>query len=159
MDSNIVKDNYSLNSNITLTTSTVSAPNILGELACDINTDDIAVCTGNNTWQTITAIDDCNSNVLSTSNGFEDFHEAIEKLETKRIEIGKVTRVGNKIIVEWEDNTTTTYEGALSEYLSDKELLYRAFSQKLFSNDSGKLKSSMEAALSKLIREEEEISW
>ena len=71
----------------------------------------------------------------------------------------KVIRSGNKIIVEWKDNTTTTYEGAPSEYLSDDELLYRAFSQRLFSNDKGKLKSSMELALSKLIREEEEISW
>lgn len=73
--------------------------------------------------------------------------------------MNKVTRTGNKIVVEWKDNTTTTYEGAPSEYLSDKELLYRAFSQKLFSNDSGKLKSSMELALSKLVREEEEVSW
>lgn len=155
MDSNIVKDNYSLNSNITLITSTVSAPNILGEP----NTSDIAICTGDNIWQSITTIDDYNSNVLSTLNAFEDFHKAIEKLETKRIEIDKVTRVGNKIVVEWEDNTTTTYEGAPSEYLSDKDLLYRAFAKRLFSNDSGKLKSSMETALSKLIREEEEISW
>lgn len=138
---------YSLNPNITLANSTVSAPNILSGPTYDANIGDIAVCIGDNVWQSITSI------------AFEDFHEATEKLETKRIEIGKVTRVGNKIIVEWEDNTTTTYEGAPSEYLSDKELLYRAFSQKLFSNDSGKLKSSMEAALSKLIREEEEISW
>lgn len=157
MDSNIVKDNYSLNSNITLTTNT--APNILGRLTYDTNTSDIAICTGDNIWQSITTIDDYNSNVLSTSNAFEDFHEAIEKLETKRIEIGKVTRAGNKIVVEWEDNTTTTYEGALSEYLSDKELLYRAFAKRLFSNDSGKLKSSIDTALSKLIREEGEISW
>lgn len=159
MNSNIVKDNYSLNSNITLTTGTVSAPNILGELTCDINTGDIAVCTGDNIWQTITTIDTYSSTALSTSNAFEDFHEAIEKLETKRIEIDKVTRAGNKIVVEWEDNTTTTYEGALSEYLSDKELLYRAFAKRLFSNDSGKLKSSIDTALSKLIREEGEISW
>lgn len=150
---------YSFNPNITLTTDTISIPNIQGELTYDTNTGDITICTGDNIWQSITTIDDYNSNVLSTSNAFEDFHEAIEKLETKRIEIGKVTRVGNKIIVEWKDNTTTTYEGAPSEYLSDKELLYRAFSQKLFSNDSGKLKSSMETALFKLIREEEEISW
>jgi hypothetical protein len=50
MNSNIVKDNYSLNSNITLTTGTVSAPNILGGLTCDTNTGDIAVCIGDNTW-------------------------------------------------------------------------------------------------------------
>ena len=48
--------------------------------------------------------------------------------------------------------------GAPSEYLSDDELLYRAFSQKLFSNDNGKLKLSMELARSKLVREEEEVS-
>lgn len=148
-----------MDSNITFTTNTVSAPDTLGNLTFNSDTGDIAVCTGDNIWQTITSIDTYSSATLSISNAFEDFHEAIEKLETKRIEIGKVTRVGNKIIVEWEDNTTTTYEGALSEYLSDKELLYRAFSQKLFSNDSGKLKSSMETALFKLIREEEEISW
>ena len=70
-----------------------------------------------------------------------------------------VTRTGNKIIIKWKDNTTTTYEGAPSEYLSDDELLYRAFSQRLFSNDNGKLKLSMELAHSKLIREEEEVSW
>lgn len=73
--------------------------------------------------------------------------------------MNKVTRTGNKIVVEWKDNTTTTYEGAPSEYLSDEELLYRAFAKRLFSNDNGKLKSSMELALSKLIREEEEVSW
>lgn len=150
---------HSLNPNITLTTNTVSAPNILGGLTYDTNTGDIAVCTGDNTWQTITSIDTYSSTALSTSNAFEDFHEAIEKLETKRINIGKVTRTGNKIVVEWEDNTATTYEGAPSEYLSDEELLYRAFSQKLFSNDNGKLKFSMELALSKLVREEEEVSW
>lgn len=150
---------YSLNSNITFTTSTVSAPNILGGLTYDTNTGDIAVCTGDNTWQSISTIDNYSSIAVATSSTYEELQAAIEKLETERIEIGKVTRVGNKIIVEWKDNTTTTYEGAPSEYLSDKDLLYRAFSQKLFSNDSGKLKSSMEAALSKLIREEEEISW
>lgn len=159
MSSNIIKDNYSLNSNITLTTDTVSAPNVLGGLTFDSGTGDIAVCTGDNTWQTITSIDTYGSTKLSTSSTFEDFQTAIERLETKQFEMDKVTRAGNKIIVEWKDNTTTTYEGAPSEYLSDKELLYRAFSQKLFSNDSGKLKSSMELALSKLIREEEEVSW
>lgn len=159
MNSNIVKDNYSLNSNIALTTSTISAPNILGGLTFDSNTGDIAVCTGDNTWQTITSIDTYSSTALSTSNAFEDFQAAIERLETKQFEMNKVTRTGNKIVVEWKDNTTTTYEGAPSEYLSNEELLYRAFSQKLFSNDNGKLKSSMELALSKLVREEEEVSW
>lgn len=159
MNSNIVKDNYSLNSNIALTTSTISAPNILGGLTFDSNTGDIAVCTGDNTWQTITSIDTYSSTALSTSNAFEDFQAAIERLETKQFEMNKVTRTGNKIVVEWKDNTTTTYEGAPSEYLSDEELLYRAFAKRLFSNDNGKLKSSMELALSKLIREEEEVSW
>lgn len=159
MNSNIIKDNYSLNSNIALTTGTISAPNILGGLTFDSNTGDIAVCTGDNIWQTITSIDTYGSTALSTSNAFEDFQTAIEKLGTNEVEIDTVTRTGNKIIIKWKDNTTTTYEGAPSEYLSDDELLYRAFSQRLFSNDKGKLKSSMELALSKLIREEEEVSW
>ena len=148
-----------MNSNITFTTETVSAPNTLGDLTLDSDTGDLQMYTGNNTWQTISTIDNYSSIAVSTSNAFEDFHEAIEKLGTKQVEIDKVTRTGNKIIIKWKDNTTTTYEGAPSEYLSDDELLYRAFSQRLFSNDNGKLKSSMELALSKLIREEEEVSW
>ena len=148
-----------MNSNITFTTKTVSAPNILGGLTFDSNTGDIAVCTGNNTWQTISTIDNYSSIAVSSSNSFEELQGAIEKLGTNEVEIDTVTRTGNKIIIKWKDNTTTTYEGAPSEYLSDEELLYRAFFQKLFSNDNGKLKLSMELAHSKLIREEEEVSW
>lgn len=159
MNSNIVKDNYSLNSNITLATSTVSALNVFSGLTYDANIGDIAVCTGDNTQQTITTIDNYGSIAASTSSTFEELQAAIEKLGTTQAEIDTVTRTGNKIIIKWKDNTTTTYEGARSEYLSDDELLYRAFSQRLFSNDNGKLKLSMELALSKLIREEEEISW
>lgn len=147
-----------MDSNIT-TTNTVSTPSILGSLTFNSNTGDLSVCTGNNTWQTISTIDNYSSIALSSSNSFEELQAAIEKLGTNEVEIDKVTRTGNKIIIKWKDNTTTTYEGAPSEYLSDDELLYRAFSQKLFSNDNGKLKSSMELALSKLIREEEEVSW
>lgn len=148
-----------MSSNITFTTNTISAPNVLRDLTFNSNTGDISICTGNNTWQTINTIDNYSSIAAATSSTFDELQAAIEKLGTNEIEIDKVTRTGNKIIIEWKDNTTTTYEGAPSEYLSDEELLYRAFSQKLFSNDSGKLKSSMELALSKLIREEEEISW
>lgn len=147
-----------MDSNIT-TTNTVSTPSVLGSLTFNSNTGDLSVCTGNNTWQTISTIDNYSSIALSSSNSFEELQAAIEKLGTNEVEIDKVTRTGNKIIIKWKDNTTTTYEGAPSEYLSDDELLYRAFSQKLFSNDNGKLKSSMELALSKLIREEEEVSW
>lgn len=148
-----------MNSNITLTTSTVQTPSVLGELTYNSSTGDIAMCTGDNTWQTITTIDNYASTALSTSSTFEELQAAIEKLGTTQVEIDTVTRTGNKIIIKWKDNTTTTYEGAPSEYLSDDELLYRAFSQKLFSNDNGKLKLSMELALSKLVREEEEVSW
>ena len=148
-----------MNSNITFTTNTVSAPNTLGDLTFDSDTGDISICTGNNTWQTISTIDNYGSIAASTSSTFEELQAAIEKLGTTQVEIYEVTRTGNKIIIKWKDNTTTTYEGARSEYLSDDELLYRAFSQRLFSNDNGKLKLSMETALSKLIREEEEISW
>ena len=148
-----------MNSNITFTTNTVSAPNTLGELTIDSDKGDISICTGNNTWQTISTIDNYGSITASTSSTFEELQAAIEKLGTTQVEIYEVTRTGNKIIIKWKDNTTTTYEGSRSEYLSDDELLYRAFSQRLFSNDNGKLKLSMETALSKLIREEEEISW
>lgn len=148
-----------MNSNITFTTNTVSAPNTLGDLTFDSDTGDISICTGENTWQTISTIDNYSSIAVSTSSTFEELQAAIEKLGTTQVEIDEVTRTGNKIIIKWKDNTTTTYEGTRSEYLSDDELLYRAFSQRLFSNDNGKLKLSMELALSKLIREEEEISW
>ena len=148
-----------MNSNITFTTNTVSAPNTLEDLTFDSDTGDISICTGDNTWQTISTIDNYGSTALSTSSTFEELQEAIEKLGTKQVEIDEVTRTGNKIIIKWKDNTTTTYEGSRSEYLSDDELLYRAFSQRLFSNDNGRLKLSMELARSKLIREEEEISW
>lgn len=148
-----------MNSNITFTTNTVSAPNTLGDLTFDSDTGDISICTGENTWQTISTIDNYSSIAVSTSSTFEELQAAIEKLGTTQVEIDEVTRTGNKIIIKWKDNTTTTYEGTRSEYLSDDELLYRAFSQRLFSNDNGKLKLSMETALSKLIREEEEISW
>lgn len=148
-----------MNSNITFTTKTVSAPNTLGDLTLDSDTGDLQMYTGNNTWQTISTIDNYSSIGFATSSTYEELQAAIEKLGTNEVEIDKVTRTGNKIIIKWKDNTTTTYEGAPSEYLSDDELLYRAFSQKLFSNDNGKLKSSMELALSKLIREEEEVSW
>lgn len=148
-----------MDSNITFTTKTVLAPNTLGDLTLDSDTGDLSVCTGNNTWQTISTIDKYSSTAVASSSTFEEFQAAIEKLGTNEVEIDKVTRTGNKIIVKWKDNTTTTYEGAPSEYLSDDELLYRAFSQRLFSNDNGKLKLSMELALSKLIREEEEVSW
>lgn len=148
-----------MDSNITFTTNTVSAPDTLGNLTFDSNTGVLSVCTGNNTWQTISTIDNYSSTALATSSTFEELQAAIEKLGTNEVEIDKVTRTGNKIIIKWKDNTTTTYEGAPSEYLSDDELLYRAFSQRLFSNDNGKLKSSMELAHSKLVREEEEVSW
>lgn len=148
-----------MDSNITFTTNTISTPSVVGDLTYNSNTGDISVCTGNNTWQTISTIDNYSSIKAYSSSTFEEFQAAIEKLGTNEVEIDKVTRTGNKIIIKWKDNTTTTYEGAPSEYLSDEELLYRAFSQKLFSNDSGKLKSSMELALSKLVREEEEVSW
>lgn len=148
-----------MDSNITLTTSTVSTPSVLGELTFNSSTGDLSVCTGNNTWQTISTIDNYSSTALATSSTFEELQAAIEKLGTNEVEIDKVTRTGNKIIIKWKDNTTTTYEGAPSEYLSDDELLYRAFSQRLFANDNGKLKLSMELALSKLVREEEEVSW
>lgn len=148
-----------MNSNITFTTKTVSAPNTLGDLTLDNDTGDLQMYTGNNTWQTISTIDNYSSIAASISSTFEELQAAIEKLGTTQVEIDEVTRTGNKIIIKWKDNTTTTYEGARSEYLSDDELLYRAFSQRLFSNDNGKLKLSMELALSKLIREEEEISW
>ena len=39
-----------MNSNITFTTKTVSAPNTLGDLTFNNDTGDIAICTGNNTW-------------------------------------------------------------------------------------------------------------
>ena len=148
-----------MNSNITFTTKTVSAPNTLGDLTLDSDTGDLQMYTGNNTWQTISTIDNYSSIAVATSSTYEELQAAIEKLGTNEVEIDTVTRTGNKIIIKWKDNTTTTYEGAPSEYLSDDELLYRAFSQRLFSNDKGKLKSSMELALSKLIREEEEVSW
>ena len=148
-----------MNSNITFTTNTFSAPNTLGELTIDSDTGNIMAHTENNIWQTISTIDSYGSIAASTSSTFEELQEAIEKLGTKQVEIDTVIRTGNKIIIKWKDNTTTTYESARSEYLSDDELLYRAFSQRLFSNDNGKLKLSMELALSKLIREEEEISW
>lgn len=148
-----------MDSNITLTTNTVPTPSVLGELTFNSSTGDIAMYTGDNTWQTISTIDNYSSIAVATSSTYEELQAAIEKLGTNEVEIDKVTRTGNKIIINWKDNTTTTYEGAPSEYLSDEELLYRAFSQKLFSNDNGKLKSSMELALSKLIREEEEVSW
>ena len=148
-----------MNSNITFTTKTVSAPNTLGDLTLDSDTGDLQMYTGNNTWQTISTIDNYSSIAVATSSTYEELQAAIEKLGTNEVEIDTVTRTGNKIIIKWKDNTTTTYEGAPSEYLSDDELLYRAFSQKLFSNDNGKLKSSMELALSKLVREEEEVSW
>ena len=148
-----------MNSNITFTTKTVSAPNTLGDLTLDSDTGDLQMYTGNNTWQTISTIDNYSSIGVATSSTYEELQAAIEKLGTNEVEIDIVTRTGNKIIIKWKDNTTTTYEGAPSEYLSDDELLYRAFSQRLFSNDKGKLKSSMELALSKLIREEEEVSW
>lgn len=148
-----------MNSNITFTTKTVSAPNTLGDLALDSDTGDLQMYTGNNTWQTIGTIDNYSSIAVATSSTYEELQAAIEKLGTNKVEIDTVTRTGNKIIIKWKDNTTTTYEGAPSEYLSDDELLYRAFSQRLFSNDKGKLKSSMELAHSKLVREEEEVSW
>ena len=148
-----------MNSNITFTTNTVPTANALGDLTFNSDTGNISICTGDNTWQTISAIDNYSSIAVSTSSTFEELQAAIEKLGTTQVEIDEVTRTGNKIIIKWKDNTTTTYEGTRSEYLSDDELLYRAFSQRLFSNDNGKLKSSMELALSKLIREEEEISW
>ena len=148
-----------MNSNITFTTKTVSAPNTLGDLTLDSDTGDLQMYTGNNTWQTISTIDNYSSIAVSTSSTYEELQAAIEKLGTNEVEIDTVTRTGNKIIIKWKDNTTTTYEGAPSEYLSDDELLYRAFSQRLFSNDKGKLKSSMELAHSKLVREEEEVSW
>ena len=148
-----------MNSNITFTTKTVSAPNTLGDLTLDSDTGDLQMYTGNNTWQTISTIDNYSSIAVATSSTYEELQAAIEKLGTNEVEIDTVTRTGNKIIIKWKDNTTTTYEGAPNEYLSDDELLYRAFSQRLFSNDNGKLKLSMELALSKLIREEEEVSW
>ena len=148
-----------MNSNITFTTNTVPTANALGDLTFNSDTGNISICTGDNTWQTISTIDNYSSIAVSTSSTFEELQAAIEKLETTQIEIDKVIRSGNKIIIKWKDNTTTTYEGAPSEYLSDDELLYRAFSQRLFSNDKGKLKSSMELAHSKLVREEEEVSW
>ena len=148
-----------MNSNITFTTKTVSAPDTLGNLTFNSDTGDISICTGNNTWQTISTIDNYSSTAVATSSTYEELQAAIEKLGTNEVEIDTVTRTGNKIIIKWKDNTTTTYEGAPSEYLSDDELLYRAFSQRLFSNDKGKLKSSMELAHSKLVREEEEVSW
>ena len=148
-----------MNSNITFTTKTVSAPNTLGDLTLDSDTGDLQMYTGNNTWQTISTIDNYSSIAVATSSTYEELQAAIEKLGTNEVEIDTVTRTGNKIIIKWKDNTTTTYEGARSEYLRDDELLYRAFSQRLFFNDNGKLKLSMELALSKLIREEEEISW
>lgn len=148
-----------MNSNITFTTKTVSAPNTLGDLTLDSDTGDLQMYTGNNTWQTISTIDNYSSIAVATSSTYEELQAAIEKLGTNEVEIDTVTRTGNKIIIKWKDNTTTTYEGAPSEYLSDDELLYRAFSQRLFSNDNGKLKSSMELAHSKLVREEEEVSW
>ena len=148
-----------MDSNITFTTNTISTPSVVGDLTYYSNTGDLSVCTGNNTWQTISTIDKYSSTAVASSSTFEELQAAIEKLGTNEVEIDTVTRTGNKIIIKWKDNTTTTYEGAPSEYLSDDELLYRAFSQKLFSNDNGKLKSSMELALSKLIREEEEVSW
>lgn len=126
-----------MNSNITFTTKTVSAPNTLGDLTLDSDTGDLQMYTGNNTWQTISTIDNYNSIAVSTSSTFEELQAAIEKIGTNEVEIDKVTRTGNKIIIKWKDNTTTTYEGAPSEYLSDDELLYRAFSQRLFSNDKG----------------------
>lgn len=147
-----------MNSNITLT-NTVPTANALGDLTFNSNTGDLSVYTGNNTWQTISTIDNYSSTALATSSTFEELQAAIEKLGTNEVEIDKVTRTGNKIIIKWKDNTTTTYEGAPSEYLSDDEILYRAFSQRLFSNDNGKLKLSMQLALSKLVREEEEVSW
>ena len=148
-----------MNLDITFTTDTISTPSVVGDLTYNSNTGDIAVCTGNNTWQTISAIDNYSSIGVATSSTFEELQAAIEKIGTTQVEIDTVTRTGNKIIIKWKDNTTTTYEGAPSEYLSDDELLYRAFSQKLFSNDNGKLKLSMELAHSKLVREEEEVSW
>ena len=148
-----------MNSNITFTTKTVSAPNTLGDLTLDSDTGDLQMYTGNNIWQTISTIDNYSSIAVATSSTYEELQAAIEKLGTNEVEIDTVTRTGNKIIIKWKDNTTTTYEGAPSEYLSDDELLYRAFSQRLFSNDKGKLKSSMELAHSKLVREEEEVSW
>lgn len=148
-----------MNSNITFTTNTVPTANALGDLTFNSDTGDLQMYTGDNTWQTISTIDNYSSIAVATSSTYEELQAAIEKLGTNEVEIDKVTRTGNKIIIKWKDNTTTTYEGAPSEYLSDDELLYRAFSQKLFSNDKGKLKSSMELALSKLIREEEEVSW
>ena len=148
-----------MNSNITFTTKTVSAPNTLEDLTLDSDTGDLQMYTGNNTWQTISTIDNYSSTAVATSSTYEELQAAIEKLGTNEVEIDTVTRTGNKIIIKWKDNTTTTYEGAPSEYLSDDELLYRAFSQRLFSNDKGKLKSSMELAHSKLVREEEEVSW
>lgn len=39
-----------MNSNITLTTSTVPTPSVLGELTFNSSTDDIAMYTGDNTW-------------------------------------------------------------------------------------------------------------
>ena len=39
-----------MNSNITLTTDTVSAPSVLGDLTFNSDTGDISVCTGSNTW-------------------------------------------------------------------------------------------------------------
>ena len=148
-----------MNLDITFTTDTISTPSVVGDLTYNSNTGDIAVCTGNNTWQTISTIDNYSSIAVATSSTYEELQAAIEKLGTNEVEIDTVTRTGNKIIIKWKDNTTTTYEGAPSEYLSDDELLYRAFSQKLFSNDNGKLKLSMELAHSKLVREEEEVSW
>lgn len=148
-----------MDSNITFTTKTVSAPNTLGDLTLDSDTGNLQMYTGNNTWQTISTIDNYSSIAVATSSTYEELQAAIEKLGTNEVEIDTVTRTGNKIIIKWKDNTTTTYEGAPSEYLSDDELLYRAFSQRLFANDNGKLKSSMELALSKLVREEEEVSW
>lgn len=39
-----------MNSNITFTTKTVSAPSVLEELTFNSSTGDIAMCTGDNTW-------------------------------------------------------------------------------------------------------------
>ena len=39
-----------MNSNITLTTSTVPTPSALGELTFNSSTGDIAMYTGDNTW-------------------------------------------------------------------------------------------------------------
>ena len=39
-----------MDSNITLTTSTVQTPSVLGELTYNSSTGDIAMYTGDNTW-------------------------------------------------------------------------------------------------------------